>query len=572
MNILGISAFGQNPAACLLSKGRLIAFAEEERFLRLKSAYGYSPLNAVKYCLKEAGLSLKDIKTVAVGWDHNKYRFQIPLFLIKSWLKYGHISGDSSILPSLKELLSQHPTLTKKRISLDLKKLGLKVKTPPIKFFSHHLSHAASTFYASGFKDSAIIIMDGSGENDATTIYHGNGLSIKQVQQIKIPHSLGWFYAGLGAYLGFKPYEQDGFLMGLAPYGKPNTKIAHQIKKIIKLTKNGYTVDPQYTLMGRHTYNQHFSDSLVKLFGKPRLHHQPITQHHKNIAYAAQNALEQAALHLAHISLQQTNSSNLCLAGGVALNIKMNGRIKESGLFDHMFIQPVSHDAGVALGAAMLASREFGHDPRFTMKHTYFGPSFSDSQIAATLKEAKVPYKKPGNITDKVAAAVAKGKIVAWFQDRMEVGPRALGNRSILADPTTKGINDYINDNVKHRDPWRPFCPSFTSHGSKDYFLGESESHYMIVGYDITKKLRSKIPAVIHVDGSARPQTVLKSTNPKYHEIIKKVGKLTGVECVLNTSLNVKGEPIARTPEDALRCFYSTGIDFLALGPFWLEK
>lgn len=573
MNILGIYAFGRNPAACLLQDGKIIAFAEEERFLRLKSASGFFPGRAASYCLKEAGVLLARIDTIAFGWDCTQYTKDFPAFLVKSWWKHGRGSAGDRPYLAMHELLNWQPQYVIDRIRNGLREHGHQGNIPPIEFVSHHLAHAASAYYASGFSSATVLVMDGSGEQHTTSIYSAQGQQLKLIRQWQIPDSLGWYYAAMTGFLGFKPYEEDGFLMGLAPYGQPSAELQELMTQIVNIEGENYSIDPSFTLLGKHHHHPYFSDRLIELLGPPRSPREPITQRHKDIAFAAQQRLEEVGLMLAKQALQLTGEKNLCIAGGVGLNVKLNGHIAQLPELEHLFVQPVSHDAGSALGAAMVIAEQSGDDPRFTQTHTSYGPAFSNDQIEAALQEARLPYQLRDNISRTAAEAIAQGKIVCWFQGRMEAGPRALGNRSILADASKAGMNDYVNDHVKHRDPWRPFCPSLITDAKNTYFkdIG-NEAQFMIVGYPVLEKKQKKIPAVTHVDGTARPQIVKKSTNPKYYQLIKHLGTITGESVVLNTSLNVKGEPIACTPEDALRCFYSSGADALAIGDFWLEK
>ena len=573
MNILGIYAFGRNPAACLMQDGKIIAFAEEERFIRLKSAQGFFPGRAVSYCLKEAKLSLENIDIIAFGWDCTQYTKNFPAFLTASWWKHGRVNlGDRPFL-AMHELLNWQPQYVKDRVRNGLREHGHFGKIPPIEFVSHHLSHAASAYYASGFDSAAVLVMDGSGEQHTTSIYSAQGLQLKLVRQWQIPDSLGWYYAAMTGFLGFKPYEEDGFLMGLAPYGKPSSELQECMAEVVNVERQNYTINPAFTLLGKHNHHPYFSDRLVELLGPPRSPHEPISDRHKDIAFAAQQQLEQVGLMLAKQALELTGEKKLCIAGGVGLNVKLNGRIAELSEVEHIFVQPVSHDAGSALGAAMVIAEQSGDDPRFAQLHTSYGPEFTNKQIEAALIEARLSYQLCEEISTTAAKAIAAGKIVCWFQGRMEAGPRALGNRSILADASRVGMNDYVNDHVKHRDPWRPFCPSLIADAKGEYFkqIG-AEAQFMIVGYPVLKNKQGKIPAVTHIDGTARPQVVKTNSNPKYYRLIKHLGSLTGEPVVLNTSLNVKGEPMACTPEDALRCFYSSGADALAIGDFWIEK
>jgi carbamoyltransferase len=571
--ILGLSTFGQNPGACLLRDGRLVAFAEEERFLRIKGAFGRFPGKAVSYCLKEAGATLDDVGVIAIGWNAEKYRWRMPFFFLRNWLRYGRHAEGRAYGTIWKEIFDQQPWSIRHRLTLGLRAAGHAGRIPRIEFVDHHLAHAASAFYASGWDEAAILIFDGSGEERSTSLYQGKGLEIVERGHTDFPDSLGWFYAAVTAYLGFVPYEEEGFTMGLAPYGRPSPEMDEKLGRILKLGDDGhYAVDPSFTLLGRHRSSEHFSDRLADLLGPPRLPGQLLDQRHKDVAYAAQVRLEEAALRLVRKVTDGGRLRNLCLAGGVALNCKMNGVLARSEWVDQVFVQPAAHDAGTALGAAMWVSWQEGEDPRFRMEHTYWGPCFGPADVEKALETAGVEHRRVDDVALAAARAVAAGRVVAWYDGRMEVGPRALGARSILADATRSGMNDQVNARVKFRDPWRPFCPSMTDPATAHFLDRPSETRFMTVAYEVPLERRQEIPAVIHVDGTTRPQTVTESTQPRYFRMIEAVARERGTPVVLNTSLNVKGEPIACTPMDALRCFFSSGIDALVLGDYWVEK
>jgi len=577
MYILGLSAFVKNPGACLLKDGKLVAFAEEERFLRIKGAHDVFPRGAVSYCLSQEKIALKDVKKIAVGWDSPKYKFKMPVFFLSSWLKYGVRNPSSGSPTVINELLTYNPNNFLHNIRLELSRLGRTTKIPPVEFIPHHLAHAASTFYASGFDRSAILVIDGSGEERTTSFFTGEGLEIKPETHFNIPDSLGWFYAAITAYLGFKPYEEEGHLMGLSPYGKPKKAILIKLRQVLSIKSKGkYEVDPKYTLLGLHSFNSYFSDQLVTLLGQPRFPGEPINQKHKDIAYAAQYLLEEAALNLAERATLISQTKKLCLAGGVTLNCKMNGAILATSTVDEIFVQPVGNDAGSSLGAAMIVAKDEGYDPRFKMDHAYWGPGFSQNEVKRILDLSSISYSRPKSIVEKAAEAIAKGRAVAWFDGRMEVGPRALGARSILASASKKGVKDYINNKIKHRETWRPFCPSLIEEVAPQYLEGisksQKEARFMIVTYAVFKDKQKEISEVVHVDGTTRPQTVNKKINKKYYNLISLVGEKTGTPVILNTSFNVKGEPVIATPEQALRCFASTGLDALAVEGFWIEK
>lgn len=574
MKILGISAFGQNPSAALLSEGKMFAFAEEERFLRIKSADGFFPTKAIEYCLKESGCSLKDIDQIAVGWDHEKYSMQMPMFALKSKM-FGRVEKQDG-LGGVIELLSRSPKHTRKKIQLELQQLDYKASDIPVVFYSHHLSHAASTFYCSGYKESLIVVMDGSGEERATTVYVGSGKKITKVAHFNLPHSLGWYYAAFSTYLGFKAYEEDGFLMGLASYGSYNEKIQRKVDTLLQFNSGNYWVDSQISHFGKHTFNSVFGDKLVQLFGKPRHSEDPVTAYHKNLAFAVQFRLEQAISHLVHFYANKYGQTNLCLAGGVALNVKANGVLLKERKFRNVFIQPVSHDAGVALGAAQLALVNKNKNPFIDFNSVYFGPSYSNDQVKSLLDTLGVKYKKIDSVGEKAADLILKDSLVGWFRGRMEVGPRALGHRSILANPTNTAIKDTINRRVKYRDEWRPFCPSMTTKAAKNLFSDSNmpgkEARFMGVAYDISAEMAELIPSVIHVDSTTRPQVIDRGADSEYTTIIEQIGKKTGHEVVLNTSLNIKGEPMVCSPLDAIKCFYGTGLDHLIVENYLLSK
>lgn len=572
MLVLGLSTFGQNPGACLLRDGRLVAFAEEERFLRIKGAFGRFPGRAAAYCLREAKAGLDAVDAIAVGWNADKYRLRMPFFFLKTWWTRGRHASGGSRGTIVKELLDQQPASIRHRVELGLRQAGLAGRMPRLEFVDHHLAHAASSFWASGFDEAAILVMDGSGEHRSTSFFHGQGLEIAARGGIDLPDSLGWFYAAVTAYLGFVPYEEEGFTMGLAPFGRPSPELDEKLERVLSFGDDGqYTVDPAYTLLGRHSTSEHFGDAMAALFGPPRLPGQPLEQRHKDVAYAAQARLEAAGLRLVRRATDRGRLRKLCLAGGVALNCKMNGVLARSEWVDDVFVQPASHDSGTALGAAMLVSRQAGHDPRFEMQHAGWGPGYAPAEVEKALETAGVRYAA-ADVAARAVDAILAGKVVGWFDGRMEVGPRALGGRSILADASRPGINDRVNARVKFRDPWRPFCPSMTRPAAERLLDRPREARFMTVAYEVGAAGRAAIPSVIHVDGTTRPQAVGAASQPRFLEVIERVGRATGHEVLLNTSLNVKGEPIACTPLDALRCLYSSGLDALAIEGFWVEK
>ncbi|MDH3403105.1 MAG: hypothetical protein OES32_08595 [Acidobacteriota bacterium] len=588
MNVLGIilhSDFG-HPAACLLRDGQLVALGEEERFVRVKRAKGYFPGNSIRYCLEAGGIALQDVGRIAFGWDANKYSFRYPFFLARNFLSHrflkrtatpsenvGRQSQGSALVDGLKDILSTHPKSLKQSIVFGFREAGFHEDLPPVTFVNHHLCHAATAFYCSGLAESAVLVCDGHGEENTITIWKGQGDKLTPVKKTNIPHSLGWFYSLFTEFLGWSPNEGEVKLMGLAPFGKPNKKIQEIVDSILLFREDSVELNADYIFYNKRSYGRFFSDLLVDKLGMPRGRDDDITDHHRDIAAAVQTRLEQAGVHLARAALQLTNSRNLCLAGGVALNCKMNGHIHAKGFIDHFFVQPVSYDAGAALGAAQIAAHESGDPVRFRMEHVYYGPSYSNDDIESVLQRSKIAFRKSDDVASEAARFIYDGKIVAWFQGRMEVGPRTLGARSILADPRDPAMKDKVNSSVKFREAWRPFALSLLEEHKQAYLEHPVESPFMIMAFGVPAERRKDIQSAMHwVDHTTRPQTVSRKVNPLYWKLIDAFRELSGVPGVLNTSFNVKGEPVVCSPSDALRCFFGTGLDVLVIGDYIVEK
>ena len=476
MNVLGV--FGAtdvvHPAACVIRDGRLVAFAEEERFARVKQACGLYPARSIAWCLRQAELSLGDVHTMAFPWDANVNWFRMPLSMARSFVGSrlsksaahprpvpGRPSMGSAALSGLQTLLHLHPWNLQERVILALRDGGfVRDPIPPLRFYRHHLCHAATAFYCSGLDEAAVLIFDGHGEEWTVSIYHGEGRSLRDVRHIGLPHSLGWFYSAATEYLGWDANEGEVKLMGLAPYGRPEPSLRAFVEEFLQLTNDGVRIDPDCIFYGRRSYGRFFGDKLVDRLGPPRSPDEELTQRHRDFAFAVQQRLEEAAVHLARLALRETGSRNLCVAGGVALNCKMTGTLHRARLAERLFVQPLSYDAGAAMGAAMLASEQAGDDCRFAMNHVQVGPEYDDAAIEAVLQRNGLSYRRCDDIADTAATLIADGKVVGWFQGRMEAGPRALGGRSILADPRRASMADVVNDKVKFRERWRPFALS----------------------------------------------------------------------------------------------------------------
>jgi len=574
VNVLGLIGYGYNPGAALIKDGKLVAHSEEERFTRFKGSHFLFPKKSMAWMLKDNGLTFDDIDAIAWAWDQNLYRFQMPLFFLKNFFKHSLTKpgGSESALTVAAHMLEQMPGNVKNNIRYEVLSSGIKGKVPPIHFLPHHLCHAASSYYLSGYEHSNIMVIDGSGEKYCTSLYSANNGAINELEHIEMPNSLGWFYAAITEYLGFIPYRDEGKVMGLAAYGEADNTLLKKMEQVIQVDHHSYTVDPQYTLLGQHNYGKHFSDSLVDLLGPPRLYNTPLEGHEKNVAYAAQHLLEQAASATLKRLNQHNRDENLCLAGGVTLNCKMNGFLRRQPGINNLFVQPSANDAGSALGAALLHAQNNKQLKPFKQRHTYFGSGYSDDEIETKLKNSHVKYTKSDNIHSLVGKALSENKIVAVFQGRAEFGARALGHRSILANALMKDAKDYVNTRVKFRENWRPFCPSLLDEDRDKYIKDAVEAPFMAVAFELQEEWSELLSAIVHTDGSIRPQTVIKEEHPFMWQCINEFKKITDHSIIMNTSFNVRGQPIVESPEDAIACFFATGLDALAIGNFWLEK
>lgn len=566
--VLGAFMEGPNPAACLLKNGELIAMAEEERFVRIKKAIHHQPINAIKYCLKYEGITIDDVSMIAVAWDHTKY----PKFMkkfnkknLKNRSRFDHMTSNEHIQMHDYE----HNEFN---LHINLSRIGLLTNSmyPPMISIPHHQSHAMGAFMMSGFCEASILIIDGSGEEKTTTMWIGDDSGVKMIKEIVIPNSIGWFYSCITEFLGFKGHSDEGKTMGLASYGKENLWVRKKLKKIINYNSEGdYEVDASYIYFDKRTRSGRFTDKLMDELGEPHMPNTPFTDLHKDIAFETQYILEDIVSRLVKQLIQKTEIRDVCIAGGVGMNCKMNGVINQMKEVDNLFVFPASSDEGTCIGAAMCAST---HTTPTQITHTNYGPVFSNDEIKGVLDEMKLKYTYHRNIEKVVAGKLSEDKIVGWFQGRMEFGARALGNRSILANPTNKDMKDIINAHIKHREPFRPFCPSLLYEDKDKYLENAKEAPFMIVAYEAKPGMKDKIPSVVHVDNTVRPQTVRKEVNLKYWNVINEFKKMTGEGIVLNTSFNVRGEPIVCKPIDAIRCFYGTGMDYLAIGDYLLEK
>ena len=594
MYILGISAFYHDSAACLLKNGEIVAAAQEERFTRKKHDAGF-PHYSIKYCLKEAGIPASQIDNV-VFYEKPFLKFERLLETYLAFSPKGYTSFAKAMPLWIKDKLFQKSALIKELKSTLSKDVNWRER---LLFSEHHLSHAASAYFPSPFESAAVLTLDGVGEWTTTSLAIGKGSNLKVIKEIHFPHSLGLLYSAFTYYTGFKVNSGEYKVMGLAPYGDP--RYADLItEKLITIAEDGsFQLDMSYFdyATGLTMTNKKF-DALFG--GPPRKPETELTQREMDLAASIQKVTEDIVVELAQGIAKETGERNLCLAGGVALNCVVNGILLRRKIFDNIWIQPAAGDAGGALGAALstwylhhskerVASRE-----RDAMKGAYLGPEFTDAEVEAELTACGATFKKlsEDKLIDTVATALAGEKAVGWMQGRMEFGPRALGGRSIIADPRSPIMQKQLNLKVKYRESFRPFAPSVLREDVSEWFEHEADSPYMLLVADVREdkrrsmtneekalfgvdKLnvpRSSVPAITHVDYSARIQTVHADTNPRYHAVISKFKEKTGCPIVVNTSFNVRGEPIICTPTDAFRCFMGTEMDVLSIGSYILFK
>lgn len=568
MKILGISAFTHDASACVTDERAILAFAEEERFNRQKHTTEF-PHRAIEFCLREAKVPLSSIDEIAFAWN--------PLEEV-----VGNLGHFIRHLPESRHLLTAKSDADRSFFNRTYSILRLKdffrthfpgQKIPPIRYADHHLCHAASAYYCAGHADSAVLVIDGRGEAVCTSLWHGQGGKLTPVLTIKVPHSLGHLYAAVTSHLGFRPFHDEWRVMGLAGYGRPTMQ--EPFSQLYELDfRDGYRLNLDYFRFHVRGQAAWLSDRFHREFGPARKRDEPLENRHFDLAWALQNAIETVGLHLSKLARRITGAESLSLAGGVALNCLMNRQIALLAPFKNFFFQPVAGDAGTAVGAAALTLARYreGYRP-LDFGNLQLGPAFDDEEIEACLRRAGLPYRHCTDVAAEAATYLARGKIVGWFQGRMEAGPRALGNRSLVASPLTAEIRDVLNAVVKKREAFRPFAPSVLEDRADEYFdlPRGSNSPFMILSAMVHPEKRSRIPAVTHVDGSARVQTVSRQSNPKYADLIESFDKLTGVPVLLNTSFN-ENEPIVCTPDDAIRCYQRNQFDVLSIGNFIVEK
>lgn len=562
MIILGINNMHDASAAIVID-GKVVAAAEEERFKRIKHIKGF-PKEAIQFCLDYAGINIRDVDVICASWKPWVLRVRATqaiksmftsasLFKAKASRGMGQMRNEWSELFRLRRLIEENFGKGKYKIE----------------YVDHHLAHSVSAFYCSRFDRSAILTIDGAGEADTTVLWIGEGKNIKKLKAVRLPHSIGQFYAAVTGFLGFKIQSDEYKVMGLAAYGEP-AYADYLRKNVIELLPNGlFRIDP-YFIDYHLSRNGIFCQRTIDVFGQPRKKGEEVTKQHADVASSAQVVVEETIFHIVNHLYKLTKLDNLCMAGGVALNSVANGKLTINTPFRKIFIQPAASDAGGSLGAALYIYHKLNKvDRNFIMNDAYLGPSFSPSECKKSLDEKRITYDhfEEDELIQKTAQSLAEGKLVCWFQGRMEWGPRALGARSLIADPRKGEMKDIINDKVKKRESFRPFAPSILSEKAGEFFEYYNHAPFMQFTFPVKKDMADKIPAVVHVDGTARPQAVVKDANPRYWELINEFYKITGIPCILNTSYNVQ-EPIVCTPRDAVSTFLRTEVDLLVMDNF----
>lgn len=559
-----IGLYGQHdPSAALFVDDTLVFAVEEERLIRQKHAPNTFPERAIRACLDHRNLTLSDVDRVLLPYDPSLRSSILPHYVKRALAQPGLIRKVYRVERMItRETQAQLYPVRQVRERL----ADIDTPVPPLENLAHHACHAASAFHPSGFDEALVLTVDAKGEYDSTVVWHGTADGVERVRTYEHPNSLGLLFAAVTEYLGFRMFNGEGKVMGLAPYGTRNEDIEQKLRDLVETG-----VDYDVTGLVKEFNAREAVRGLEELFDRPhRKEPGTFNQWEKDLAHVTQRLLEETLVDIVETYCDRFGTGNVALAGGVVLNCKANQAIIESPSVDEVFIQPVAHDAGLALGAGWL-----GQDPddveRFT--DVYWGPQYDTAEIRDELETNKLEYHEPDDVERYVAEELADGALVGWFRGRLELGPRALGNRSILADPRTSKSRDQVNRHVKHREEWRPFAPSMLEAAADDYLENGRPDPFMITTSGVTDGKAEEIPAVLHpADGTTRPQTVRADQNPRYHRLISEFGDITGVPLLLNTSFNDNGEPIVNTPTEAIKDFFGMGLDLLVLDDLVVEK
>lgn len=570
---LGIHEGHQDPSAALVREGRIVAFVEEERLVREKHAAGRYPERAVRWCLEKAGVSPEEVDGIAVAWDtaafdsgrvaehYARMRRELDIdAATRGWqdAKLRTFSGAGQ----------------RARHARAWRRMFGGVPLPAVHGVHHHRAHALQAALQSPYDSSVVLTLDGSGDCECSMVWEHRGDGLRPLRELPMPHSLGWVYAAFTEYLGFDAYDEEYKVMGLAAYGRRDPALERAVGRVLSAADDGvgYHVDASYLHYGEHTWSDRFTDRLPELLGMPpRTRGSVLEPWHHDLARAVQEALEESVLRLVRWAVRETGLRRVTVGGGVANNVKLNGAIRKLPEVDAVFAHPMCGDAGAAAGAALAVSAREGHAPE-RLRHVALGPSFSEEEVVRELRRARCSYRRSDKTCEEVADALADGLVVAWMDGGVEAGARALGQRSILADPRDAAARERVNEAVKFREPWRPFCPSLPEEQVHRYLQRPGDSRFMTVSCRATERLRQDAPAVVHVDGTVRPQVVERDVLPRYHRLLTEFGLRTDVPVLLNTSFNVRGEPIVCSPSDALRTFWGSGLDMMAIGDIIVTK
>lgn len=574
MYILGLNAFHGDSSACIYKNGELIAASEEERFRRIKHWAGF-PTEAIKFCLQEAGISIQEVDHISLSRDPNANLYKKMLHVAKNGINIHNLLDRIQNRNKVKSIRTQLAT------TFGLEENAIKAEIHNVE---HHRSHMASAFFASPFQDSAILSIDGFGDFTSTMIGVGRENKIEVLNSVVFPHSVGIFYQAFTQFLGFPYYGDEYKVMGLAPYGKPI--FVDKLKDVIMLKDNGFfQLNEKYFLHPKNGAKMTWEDGspdtatlysgyLIEKFGPARQKEEPLTDYHRNLAASVQRITQEVIFHILNYLHKKTGQDNICIAGGVAQNSVANGKILLNTAFKHIYIPPSGHDGGTSIGSALYVYNHILNMPRIKpMFDPYTGSKYSDAVIQGLLDTQEVGYVKIGDeeLFDKVTDCLIEGGVVGWFQGRAEFGPRALGHRSILADPRRNDVKEILNLKIKRRESFRPFAPSILKEDITHYFEQVDDVPFMEKVFFIKPEKRAEIPAVTHVDGTGRLQSVDANIEPKYYALINEFKRKTGVPVLVNTSFN-ENEPIVNTPQEALECFLRTKMDMLVMGNFVVER
>lgn len=571
---LGINLY-QDPSAAIVRNGKVLFFCEEERLIRVKHAKNYYPIKSINECLKKANIEFDQLSAISINWDIPKYTNGTIAKFYQNINKYYKVDINTKKWQKNNLKINLKKNYENFHINNLNKHFNINKKIK-FQYFSHHFIHAFQACFQSNFKKAICLSLDGSGDTSCSTVWKYENSSLTKIKDIKIPHSLGWFYAAITEFLGFEAYDGEYKVMGLASYGKYDKNIYKKLKKIVSWSeKTGdYKINPYFIHFGEHSYSNRFTDRLCELLQmKPQNEKSLLSQKYKDLAYNAQLILENCSQNIVNWAVNKTKIKNICISGGVGLNVKNNSKIFTMKNVNNVFAHPLCMDSGAAAGAALYSSYKFAGSKPEKIFSLSLGPSYRYTEIEEILINKKINYeyfKSKKILHEFIAKEMSKDKIFGYFNGSMEGGPRALGNRSIIGNPSKISMRNKINKIVKYREIWRPLCPSILPELKDKYLHKNTFAPFMIIAFEARDKFKKIAPAVVHVDNTSRVQITTK--NSDFYKLIKAFYKQTGIGAILNTSFNLKGEPVVCSPADAIKTFYSSGLDYLVLNNFLIKK